>query len=844
MQFLPHGHYPFPKEARPKTRDRTTGPSTRQGTDASDREGKEKQGVLNSLGKILLRAEWLERGRQSSHPSDFDFTQIRADLGRICVSEGESLDRLGVLPSLGINLDRTAQVVADLHKTCTPKADRAADPAATKGRGYQVVVPPALTRLEVDRLSLMSHTCRHLAREMLFLDTKYLGVSVRAFRHPLMEVTQPPSSVDDLEHAKRHASSVTMSFSFAKQFLDEPALLDSYAAILGRSYQALREFQETSNDAIFPPEICYDLIELLLELFVHDCRNVRDFRAKRREDEADRTTINDGMGQTGGHNLDDLWTMKLLKRVIFCLQAHFRLRVLLPMLKGDEREGRALLGDGLDSNFDHKSFIPGRGGKGKLEQLTQLIEKHLKRPSQKGQETVQYATWEGLWWRLRCGVITEVTLTELATDQRVGGAIVMNPDLAKFYDITPMKEEEAEPLDEPDEDAPAWRWYMFQCRALIQATSDPFAPIPARWFSNPLDFLWRRLLAIRCRGYFDGEDNEGGQDMATLYEEFEGITEALQLLQQAVRNGEIRYTSPEGEPSRWQLQVGPEDEEPHDGAGKNVFKSDIGVEYVLPFMQACCLDFNGCVAAVIELGKKYSMAALGVHIALALFRVGAWPDNEGIQMEADIGDYVYEYVKTLPQEEFAPLAVCYLCFANAPARLEAYLNELDFTRVTLDLLKLREYVHGKKVLDPAELAKKNIVDPYELVREIVAQTDELRVSTGRVCGTAAPLRMAVLVGWDGLAIKMIGNAEKRVIAEELSDFELFEMIKLCAYLIRKRAARARDDAFWQKCKELRDSAIKKLQGQKAKKITTAPWPEPFRHRAERDLETIRVYVDE
>jgi hypothetical protein len=321
----------------------------------------------------------------------------------------------------------------------------------------------------------------------------------------------------------------------------------------------------------------------------------------------------------------------------------------------------------------------------------------------------------------------------------------MNSDLAEFDGLKPMKDEDPEPLDEPDEDAPAWRWSMFQCRALIQATNDPIAPIHARWFNNPLDFLWPRLLVIRCRGYFYDED-EGGQDMGTLYEEFEGITKALQLLQQAIRNGEIRYTTPQSEPPRWQLQVGPEGEESYDRAGENVFQSEIGVEYILSFMQACCLDFNGCVAAVMELGKKHSMAVFGVHIALALFRVGAWLDNEGIQIEADTGDYVYEYVKTLPQEELAQLAVCYLCFATAPAQLETYLDELDFTHVTLDLAKLREYVHGKKILDLAQLAKKHLVDLYELVKEILVQTDELNVSTGRVCGTAAPLRMAVLVG--------------------------------------------------------------------------------------------------
>jgi hypothetical protein len=68
---------------------------------------------------------------------------------------------------------------------------------------------------------------------------------------------------------------------------------------------------------------------LLLELFVHD---VRDFQAKPCKDGSDRATINGWMGRTGGSSLGDLWTMKLLKRAIFCLQAHFRLHVLASML--------------------------------------------------------------------------------------------------------------------------------------------------------------------------------------------------------------------------------------------------------------------------------------------------------------------------------------------------------------------------------------------------------------------------------------------------------------------------------------------------------------------------------
>jgi hypothetical protein len=58
-------------------------------------------------------------------------------------------------------------------------------------------------------------------------------------------------------------------------------------------------------------------------------------QAKRREDESDKATINGWMGRTGGSSLDDLWTMKLLMRTIFYVQAHFRLRVLAPMLMGE-----------------------------------------------------------------------------------------------------------------------------------------------------------------------------------------------------------------------------------------------------------------------------------------------------------------------------------------------------------------------------------------------------------------------------------------------------------------------------------------------------------------------------
>jgi hypothetical protein len=279
----------------------------------------------------------------------------------------------------------------------------------------------------------------------------------------------------------------------------------------------------------------------------------------------------------------------------------------------------------------------------------------------------------------RSGLIS--VALESYRDQRQVTAPKTSPTVTAFWADSPVDDGELsvwQPMavEEPDEGKVSGQaleaaWYDYAVRLYFQegkvgSLMDSSAPDDL-FIHSPLDYIWMLLLEPATRDVDRPLESESKNKLTDdeRSELFDALRATLSVVEQI--SATIEYLEIDNDYSSFTINGG---EWPIDMEVKN----DDQLDYLVPFGHALCLDFRRCAAAC---GARESWWVFGVHIMLALKRIGAVPSNE-------VAPAVAEFVKMLPRE-LTELAVIYLCYAGDKAALKEFLAGLDYRSVRLDM---------------------------------------------------------------------------------------------------------------------------------------------------------------